>query len=92
MFPIPVSLNVKSPNASMKVKYCRKLLNIIRINAFFFGFQDILFAGDFNADCSYLSSSKYSNLLFTTDSRFQWLINGDSDTTVSINTNCAYDR
>ncbi|XP_064609247.1 deoxyribonuclease-1-like 2 [Liolophura sinensis] len=56
------------------------------------GTENILFAGDFNADCSYLRSSKYNDLLLTTDSRFKWLIGSDADTTVSTNTDCAYDR
>ena len=47
--------------------------------------------GDMNADCKYLSNTKYNALIFTTDDRFLWLIGKDNDTTVS-DSDCAYDR
>ncbi|XP_038077129.1 deoxyribonuclease-1-like [Patiria miniata] len=55
------------------------------------GLQDVMIAGDFNADCSYVSSSKWSNIRLRTESRFAWLISDSADTTVS-STDCAYDR
>lgn len=47
--------------------------------------------GDFNADCSYLSNSKYARLSLVNDSRFVWLINSTTDTTTSPS-ECSYDR
>ena len=47
--------------------------------------------GDMNADCSYVPDVVYDRLNFTTDSRFLWLIDKLTDTTVS-GTDCAYDR
>lgn len=54
--------------------------------------QNMLIAGDFNADCSYLSAADYHRTLFYTDSRFYFLVYSNADTTTSHNTNCAYDR
>ena len=51
-----------------------------------------IFMGDMNADCSYLSSRKYYDLLMTSDDRFKWLGVNDLDTTVSKKTTCYYDR
>jgi len=52
----------------------------------------IIIMGDMNADCTYLSNSRYDGLIFTTDSRrFLWLISKDEDTTTA-NSSCAYDR
>ena len=45
--------------------------------------------GDFNADCQYLSNSRYNQLRLVTDGRFTWLLDKDTTTT---NTVCAYDR
>ena len=54
-------------------------------------FEDILLAGDFNADCSYLSKTANAALRLRQDARFKWLISDDVDTTVGT-TSCAYDR
>ena len=51
-----------------------------------------IFMGDMNADCKYLSSKKYNDLLMTSDDRFLWFGDEDLDTTVSITTTCYYDR
>lgn len=53
--------------------------------------QDIVLLGDFNAGCSYVTSSKWQQIRLFTDTSFQWLIPSDADTTVS-DTNCPYDR
>ena len=45
--------------------------------------------GDFNADCRYLSTTKYNQLNLVNDPRFMWLLNEDSTTTGTV---CAYDR
>lgn len=57
----------------------------------FFTFN-VLLLGDMNADCSYVKDSAYGRLHFTTDSRFSWLIDKLTDTTVATGTHCAYDR
>ncbi|XP_020851182.1 deoxyribonuclease-1 [Phascolarctos cinereus] len=53
--------------------------------------EDILFMGDFNADCSYVTASQWSSIRLRTDPAFQWLIPDTADTTVT-STDCAYDR
>ena len=51
-----------------------------------------LLMGDLNADCSYLSDEKYHNLEINSRDEFKWLVDKTVDTTVSTNTDCAYDR
>jgi len=57
-----------------------------------FNSSSALILGDLNADCRYLSLSRYDNLSLVTDARFTWLINFTADTTTSLSTDCAYDR
>ncbi|KAE8581810.1 hypothetical protein XENTR_v10019835 [Xenopus tropicalis] len=54
--------------------------------------ENILFLGDFNAACSYLSKKKKRTLRLYRDERFHWLIDDTTDTTVRDSTSCAYDR
>eukprot|EP00057_Strongylocentrotus_purpuratus_P014446 XP_011668920.1 PREDICTED: uncharacterized protein LOC100891970 isoform X2 [Strongylocentrotus purpuratus] len=56
-----------------------------------FDVENIIFTGDFNADCTYVSKRRWSDIRLKSDSRFCWLINNDVDTTVK-GTDCAYDR
>lgn len=51
-----------------------------------------LMMGDFNADCTYLKSSEYSSIQIYSDPSYVWLVDETADTTVSDNTDCAYDR
>ncbi|KAI4559402.1 hypothetical protein MJG53_017928 [Ovis ammon polii x Ovis aries] len=53
--------------------------------------NDVMLMGDFNADCSYVTSSQWSSIRLRTSSTFQWLIPDSADTTAT-STNCAYDR
>ncbi|XP_054848918.1 deoxyribonuclease-1 [Eublepharis macularius] len=55
------------------------------------GTHDMLFLGDFNADCSFVRSEDWPNIRLRTSAEFQWLIPDTADTTVT-NTDCAYDR
>lgn len=48
--------------------------------------------GDLNADCRYMSAAARAQTPLRTDGRFTWLIPDTADTTVSPQTNCAYDR
>ena len=47
--------------------------------------------GDFNADCSYVSQSKFESLDLVVDTSLTWWIDSDTDTTTG-NTDCSYDR
>jgi endonuclease/exonuclease/phosphatase family metal-dependent hydrolase len=47
--------------------------------------------GDMNADCSYVSKSKWSSIRLRTDDKFHWLVKDGTDTTVATSV-CAYDR
>ena len=47
--------------------------------------------GNFNADCSYVTSSEWPSIRLWSDDRFNWLVDNDFDTTTT-DTCCAYDR
>lgn len=53
--------------------------------------QDILFLGDFNADCSYVREQDWASIRLRSSEVFKWLIPDSADTTVG-NSDCAYDR
>ncbi|NWI62971.1 DNAS1 protein, partial [Todus mexicanus] len=54
--------------------------------------NNILFLGDFNADCSYVTSSQWPSIRLRSFAACQWLIPDSADTTVADTTDCAYDR
>uniref|UniRef100_A0A8C3RMH8 Deoxyribonuclease 1 n=1 Tax=Chelydra serpentina TaxID=8475 RepID=A0A8C3RMH8_CHESE len=47
------------------------------------GTDNILFLGDFNADCSYVGPQDWPSIRLRTSNAFQWLIPDSADTTVS---------
>ncbi|XP_075035537.1 deoxyribonuclease-1-like [Mixophyes fleayi] len=53
--------------------------------------DNIIFLGDFNAGCSYVTDSDWDSIRLYTSEDFTWLIPHDVDTTVG-KTFCAYDR
>ncbi|XP_073689279.1 deoxyribonuclease-1-like [Garra rufa] len=53
--------------------------------------NNILLMGDFNAGCSYVSSTDWSKIRLRTDKSYTWLIADTVDTTVTT-THCPYDR
>ncbi|KAM5152588.1 deoxyribonuclease-1-like [Mantella aurantiaca] len=53
--------------------------------------DNIIFLGDFNAGCSYVTQSDWHSIRLYTSEDFLWLIHNDVDTTVG-KTECAYDR
>ncbi|XP_006036814.2 deoxyribonuclease-1-like 2 isoform X1 [Alligator sinensis] len=53
--------------------------------------DDIMFLGDFNADCSYVKEGDWEHIRLRTSEVFKWLIPDDADTTVG-KSDCAYDR
>ncbi|XP_050173728.1 deoxyribonuclease-1-like [Myiozetetes cayanensis] len=55
------------------------------------GTNDMLFLGDFNADCSYVTSSQWPSIRLRSLRACEWLIPDSADTTVA-DTDCAYDR
>ncbi|XP_053220776.1 deoxyribonuclease-1-like 2 isoform X1 [Podarcis raffonei] len=55
------------------------------------GTDNMMFLGDFNADCSYVGKNAWSSIRLRTSEVFKWLIPDSVDTTVG-NSNCAYDR
>ncbi|KAK2097338.1 Deoxyribonuclease-1-like 2 [Saguinus oedipus] len=55
------------------------------------GTDDLLFLGDFNADCSYVRAQDWAAIRLRSSEIFKWLIPDSADTTVG-NSDCAYDR
>ncbi|XP_036266527.1 deoxyribonuclease-1-like 2 isoform X2 [Pipistrellus kuhlii] len=55
------------------------------------GSDDMLFLGDFNADCSYVKEHDWADIRLRSSEVFKWLIPDSADTTVG-NSDCAYDR
>ncbi|RUS83767.1 hypothetical protein EGW08_008473 [Elysia chlorotica] len=53
--------------------------------------EDIIIAGDFNADEGYVNREDWSKIVLRHDKRFHWLIKDSTDTTTG-NTDRAYDR
>lgn len=53
--------------------------------------QNIVFLGDFNADCSYVKQSDWASIRLRSSDVFKWLIPDSADTTVG-KSDCAYDR
>uniref|UniRef100_A0A8C5QXW3 Deoxyribonuclease n=1 Tax=Leptobrachium leishanense TaxID=445787 RepID=A0A8C5QXW3_9ANUR len=53
--------------------------------------DNMIFLGDFNAACSYVSSSDWEHIRLRDEEVFSWLIEDSVDTTVG-STFCAYDR
>ncbi|XP_068555665.1 deoxyribonuclease-1-like 2 isoform X3 [Anas acuta] len=55
------------------------------------GTDNIVFLGDFNADCAYVKPGDWASIRLRTSDVFKWLIPDSSDTTVG-KSDCAYDR
>ncbi|NXE06876.1 DNAS1 protein, partial [Lophotis ruficrista] len=54
--------------------------------------DNILLLGDFNADCSYVTSAQWPSIRLRSLDACEWLIPDGADTTVAASTDCAYDR
>ncbi|CAM9466702.1 unnamed protein product [Lampetra planeri] len=54
--------------------------------------ENMIFLGDFNAGCTYVTRKKWSQIRIRMEEGFHWLIGDEIDTTVNANTRCAYDR
>ena len=65
------------------------LVGVYNLTTSLFQTHNGILLGDFNADCQYLSNTRYRQLNLLTDTRFTWLL--DEDTTTG-NSVCAYDR
>ncbi|KAJ8345077.1 hypothetical protein SKAU_G00292700 [Synaphobranchus kaupii] len=54
--------------------------------------DNIILLGDFNAGCTYVTTSDWQYIRLRTDKSFHWLIPDSADTTVSVSKPCPYDR
>ncbi|KAK6175099.1 hypothetical protein SNE40_013632 [Patella caerulea] len=57
-----------------------------------FATENVMFLGDFNAECSYLDDTELAESPIYKDPNYTWVISSAVDTTTSCATNCAYDR
>ncbi len=82
-----MGIHVQPSNAFAEID---ALLPVYEEAARYFGTENGVIMGDFNADCSYLSASRFSMLSLVTDERFVWLV--DDVTTTTEGSDCAYDK
>ncbi|XP_052418696.1 deoxyribonuclease I-like 1-like [Carassius gibelio] len=54
--------------------------------------ENVMFLGDLNAACSYVTNKGLKNVRLRSDPKLHWLIRDEQDTTVREKTRCAYDR
>eukprot|EP00033_Pygsuia_biforma_P003789 GCRY01004152.1.p1 GENE.GCRY01004152.1~~GCRY01004152.1.p1 ORF type:complete len:375 (-),score=48.27 GCRY01004152.1:165-1289(-) len=76
---------------SLAMEELNALHTVYDVMATTFNVEKAVLLGDFNADCSYLSSSEWEKVTLYTNTSFVWLVNSTVDTTTSA-TDCAYDR
>lgn len=65
--------------------------DVFRVTSSQFSTQLGMILGDLNADCSYLSQTRYNTLDLVLNTSFTWWIGNDIDTTTG-SSDCAYDR
>ncbi|CAL9702453.1 unnamed protein product [Knipowitschia caucasica] len=53
---------------------------------------NVMFLGDFHAGCGYMTRADKKDIRLFTNTSFSWLITDRTDTTVTDQTNCPYDR
>uniref|UniRef100_UPI00398E6E82 deoxyribonuclease gamma-like n=1 Tax=Pristiophorus japonicus TaxID=55135 RepID=UPI00398E6E82 len=56
------------------------------------GTENVMFLGDLNAGCAYVSARAWKSIRLREEPAFHWLIGDGEDTTVREKTHCAYDR
>lgn len=54
--------------------------------------KNVMFLGDFHAGCAYVTRTSRKSIRLYKNPSFSWLVGDKVDTTVSEDTNCAYDR
>ena len=83
---IVIGVHIRPLSAEAEIN---RLVGVYEDMAEYFGIDQALLLGDFNAACRYLSKTAFNRLNLTADDRFTWLI--DEDTTLATSP-CAYDR
>ena len=80
--------HIKPEDAVNEISHLRDVFDFYSNETFT---NNTILAGDYNAGCSYVSTSAWSNVTLRTDTRFSWLISDTTDTTVAVSS-CPYDR
>lgn len=66
-------------------------LTVVHAEALNLWGDNIIILGDFNADCSYVSASKWPLIALHDETKYYWPLDSDTDSTVATSS-CAYDR
>lgn len=84
-----VALHADSKNA---VKEIDGLYDVFQEVSKKWNTKNVMFLGDFQAGCAYMTRHDRKKIRLFTEPNFFWLIGDKVDTTVTDETNCAYDR
>ena len=83
-----VGIHTRPTEADIELNYLDEVL-VAATGAF--NTMNGMILGDFNADCSYVSQTKFESLDLVVDTSLTWWIDSDTDTTTG-NSDCSYDR
>ncbi|XP_063953744.1 deoxyribonuclease-1-like isoform X2 [Lytechinus pictus] len=78
-----------SPFAVVGIKTTLEEINLLADVDSELEVKNVIFAGDFNANCGYVSNNRWKEVELRENPRYKWLIEDDVDTTPS-DTDCAY--
>ncbi|KAK0153752.1 Deoxyribonuclease gamma [Merluccius polli] len=84
-----IAVHTSPENATKEID---SLYDVFKVVREMWTTENVMFLGDFNADCRYLPKKYRKDVRLLTDQSFDWLISDDTDTTVRQSTDCAYDR
>ena len=95
--PFKATFQVGDFDFVLLTAHTRPSMNLVELEGLEFFYQetamagepDVIILGDLNADCRYLRASDEVSLR---GPDYIWVVDDDSDTTVSTGTDCAYDR
>ncbi|CAL8315241.1 unnamed protein product [Merluccius merluccius] len=84
-----IAVHTSPENATKEID---SLYDVFKVVRKMWTTENVMFLGDFNADCRYLPKKYRKDVRLLTDQSFDWLISDETDTTVRQSTDCAYDR
>jgi len=83
-----IGVHAKPGDAPKEIDHLVDVYDMVRAK---WQLDDFIIGGDLNADCKYVSKSKWKDIRLRTQSRFRWLIEDGIDTTV-YHSGCTLDR
>ncbi|XP_051949685.1 deoxyribonuclease I-like 1-like [Xyrauchen texanus] len=76
-------------NAMKEIEALYKVFQAVRKK---WKIENVMFLGNLNAACNYVTNKALKNLCLRSDPKFHWLIRDEQDTSVHNRTHCTYDR